>query len=246
MLRLDVSGPLPVAPPDNPRVGNGVADDDFIVAMGLRNPFRFTFRPGTSELWIGDVGWNDWEEINRVPSPLGSVENFGWPCYEGVGEHPTYGTKDLCAVLRAGNPPGMTRLDPFWTYNHSQKVVSGESCGTGSSSITGVAFQTPGAFPAQYDGALFFGDSSRYCIWAMLAGGIRASPIRTRASPSSPRARWRARRCARWTSSAAPTGTSTSPTSTATASCACASSPRTSRRRRSSAQTPPRARARSS
>ena len=37
-----------------------------IVAYGLRNPFRFTLRPGTNELWIGDVGWNDWEEINRI------------------------------------------------------------------------------------------------------------------------------------------------------------------------------------
>ena len=50
----------------------------------MRNPFRFTFRPGTSELWIGDVGWNDWEEIDRILSPTDStVENFGWPCYEG-------------------------------------------------------------------------------------------------------------------------------------------------------------------
>ena len=42
-----------------------------IIAHGLRNPFRFTTRPGTNELWIGDVGWNDWEEINRVIDPSG-------------------------------------------------------------------------------------------------------------------------------------------------------------------------------
>jgi hypothetical protein len=42
-----------------------------IVAYGLRNPFRFTQRPGTDELWIGDVGWNTWEEINRVVPPSG-------------------------------------------------------------------------------------------------------------------------------------------------------------------------------
>ena len=40
-----------------------------IIAHGFRNPFRFTTRPGTDELWIGDVGWNDWEEINRVINP---------------------------------------------------------------------------------------------------------------------------------------------------------------------------------
>jgi glucose/arabinose dehydrogenase len=56
-----------------------------IIAHGLRNPFRFTPRPGTTELWLGDVGWSDWEEINRITDPLGTVENFGWPCYEGPG-----------------------------------------------------------------------------------------------------------------------------------------------------------------
>jgi hypothetical protein len=40
-----------------------------IVAYDLRNPFRFTQRPGADELWIGDVGWNTWEEINRVVTP---------------------------------------------------------------------------------------------------------------------------------------------------------------------------------
>ena len=44
----------------------------------MRNPFRFTFRPGTSELWVGDVGWSAWEEINRIISPTASpVSNFG-------------------------------------------------------------------------------------------------------------------------------------------------------------------------
>ena len=52
--------------PDNPRVADPDANGKRIIAHGLRNPFRFTFRPGTSELWIGDVGWNTWEEINRI------------------------------------------------------------------------------------------------------------------------------------------------------------------------------------
>jgi glucose/arabinose dehydrogenase len=45
---------------------------------GLRNPFRFTLHPVTREPYIGDVGWNAWEEINT-----GKGANFGWPCYEG-------------------------------------------------------------------------------------------------------------------------------------------------------------------
>ena len=57
-----------------------------IVAYGLRNPFRITIRPGTNEVWVGDVGWNTWEEIDRVPTPdRRRSTNFGWPCYEGNG-----------------------------------------------------------------------------------------------------------------------------------------------------------------
>ena len=61
----------------------GGAGDDRIVAYGLRNPFRFTVLPGTNELWIGDVGWGTWEEIDRHQNPTQTVRNFGWPCYEG-------------------------------------------------------------------------------------------------------------------------------------------------------------------
>ena len=67
-----------------------------IIAHGLRNPFRFTTRPGTNELWIGDVGWNEWEEINRAHRPGGcAVENFGWPCYEGNGRQSGYDAANL-------------------------------------------------------------------------------------------------------------------------------------------------------
>lgn len=48
-----------------------------IVAYGLRNPFRITTRPGTGEIWLGDVGWNTWEEINRIADPTARVTNFG-------------------------------------------------------------------------------------------------------------------------------------------------------------------------
>ena len=81
VLRLDPS--TGAALPDNPLFGGASADDDRIVAYGLRNPFRLTVRPGTSEVWVGDVGWNEWEEINRIANPTDEVRNFGWPCYEG-------------------------------------------------------------------------------------------------------------------------------------------------------------------
>ena len=70
-----------------------------IVAYGFRNPFRFTIRPGTNELWIGDVGWNDWEEIDRIVDPLAAtVANGGWPCYEGNGQQSGYQSAGLDSV----------------------------------------------------------------------------------------------------------------------------------------------------
>ena len=52
----------------NPAIGNPNPARRRIVAYGFRNPFRFAFRPGTGEIWSGDVGWNTHEEINRRPT----------------------------------------------------------------------------------------------------------------------------------------------------------------------------------
>jgi glucose/arabinose dehydrogenase len=183
VLRLEVSG-LPVqAAPGNPLAGNGAADDDFIVAHGLRNPFRIAVRPGTNELWIADVGWNDWEEIDRIPSPTDAViENFGWPCFEGnaSGSARQAGydgaNLEICESLYANGTValggGVTSelRAPFFSYDHAVKVVPGEICGTGSSSATGVAFYQGGDYPPEYQGALFFADSSRRCVWTMFTG----------------------------------------------------------------------------
>ncbi len=122
--------------PDNPRIGDADANGKRIVAHGLRNPFRFTVRPGTNELWIGDVGWNTWEEINRIidgSDPI--VENFGWPCYEGAGTLGSYQPFGICQQL-----PANAVTAPYYTYNHGAQVVAGEACPTGSSSIAGLAF----------------------------------------------------------------------------------------------------------
>jgi glucose/arabinose dehydrogenase len=146
--------------------GNPVAGNR-IVAHGFRNPFRFTFRPGTSELWAGDVGWNTWEEIDRIPDTT-AVRNYGWPCFEGAARMSAYDNLNvpLCESLYSGG----SVVAPHYAYNHSEKVVAGESCTTGSSSISGLAFYTGAAFPASYSGALFFADYSRNCIWVMFPG----------------------------------------------------------------------------
>ena len=70
---------------------------------------------------------------------------------------------------------------PFYAYRHSDQVIPGESCPIGGSSIAGLsfAFYGGGPYPAEYDGALFFSDYTRRCIWAMERGGT------TRPSPST-------------------------------------------------------------
>ena len=52
--------------PDNPNAAAADLTPQRIVAYGVRNTFRMTTRPGTDELWLGDVGWDDLEEINRL------------------------------------------------------------------------------------------------------------------------------------------------------------------------------------
>ena len=156
--------------PDNPLAASADANARRIVAYGLRNPFRINVRPGTNEVWAGDVGWNTWEEINRLVDPGGApVENFGWPCYEGQGRQSGYDSANLnmCENLYAQGAGAVTA--PYFTYNHSSQVVAGDTCPTGSSSISGVDFYEGGPYPASYDGALFFADYSRDCIWVMKA-----------------------------------------------------------------------------
>jgi glucose/arabinose dehydrogenase len=168
VLRIDPATGAGV--PGNPFFSSPDANARRIVAYGLRNPFRITQRPGTDELWIGDVGWNTWEEINRVVSPASATaSNFGWPCYEGASPQGGYqgAGLNLCSSLYSA--PGSV-IAPYYTYNHSACVVNYTGCHTGGSSVTGVAFYQGGSYPAQYNGALFFADHTRNEIWAMLPG----------------------------------------------------------------------------
>jgi len=168
ILRVDSATGAGV--PGNPFFSSPDANARRIVAYGLRNPFRITQRPGTNELWIGDVGWNTWEEINRVVSPTGpTAANFGWPCYEGVSAQAGYQSAGLDQCTTLYSTPG-SAIAPYYTYNHNACVVPYTGCRTGGSSITGVAFYQGGSYPAEYNGALFFADHSRDEIWAMLPG----------------------------------------------------------------------------
>jgi len=182
ILRIDAE--TGEALPDNPLAHSSDVRARRVVAYGLRNPFRIAVRPGTSEVWIGDVGWSTWEEINRVSTPTTGVLNFGWPCYEGAARQSGYDglNNTQCENLYSGivasgiDPVAAgTLVAPFYTYNHNADVVAGDVCppnptGQVSSSIAGLAFYRGGPYPGAYSGALFFADYSRDCIWAVMPG----------------------------------------------------------------------------
>jgi hypothetical protein len=80
LLRLDVDRPFPHIAPGNPY--NGTNGDLRVWAIGLRNPWRFSFDRATGDLYIGDVGQDAWEEIDVVTDDPGG-RNYGWPIMEG-------------------------------------------------------------------------------------------------------------------------------------------------------------------
>ena len=159
------------APPDNPLFSSSDPNEQRIVGYGFRNPFRMIVRPGTNDVYVADVGWNTWEEVNRLPD-VSVARNYGWPCYEGNATQ--YTGLNIC-------PTQPTTTAPLYTYNHGASVVAGDGCSTGSSSVAGMAFSEGGNnYPAAYDGAMFFSDYSRKCIWVMFPDGTGAPDPTTR------------------------------------------------------------------
>lgn len=169
ILRVDPA--TGAALPTNPNADSADPNARRIVAYGLRNPFRIAARPGTGEIWVGDVGWATWEELNRITSPTSGTLNFGWPCYEGPNRQGSYDNLnlDVCENLYAAGAAAVTA--PYYSYRHTDSVVGGEACANGrGSSTVGMAFYNGGTYPASYDGGLFFADYSRNCLWYMPLG----------------------------------------------------------------------------
>lgn len=174
ILRLDPATGLAAA--DNPAIANADPIRRRIVAYGLRNPFRITFRPGTSDLYIGDVGYSTWEEVDRLPDPLAGPLNFGWPCHEGpqTGTYYTSFTPNLCSSLTTGV------TEPLYDYQQPGHMASGDGCPPqppatrASASVSGLAFYTGSDYPASFSGALFVADYARNCLVVLPpgAGGV--------------------------------------------------------------------------
>jgi glucose/arabinose dehydrogenase len=128
ILRIDVESDLAQIriPPDNPFV-NDASYQPAIWALGVRNPWRFSFDRATGDLWIADVGQDRAEEINFQPALSKGGENYGWNLMEGL------------RCYRSGcNPEGLTL--PVLEYSHAEgcSVTGGQVYrGSGSPGLRG-------------------------------------------------------------------------------------------------------------
>ena len=118
MLRIDVDNGSPYAVPDNNPFVNDSQTLDEIWALGLRNVWRFSFDRVTGDMWMGDVGQNEWEEIDFQPATSTGGENYGWRCYEGNHSFETNGCE-----------PMNTMAFPIFEYQNS--FSSGDCSVTG-------------------------------------------------------------------------------------------------------------------
>jgi len=137
ILRLDVDSAEPYSiPTDNP-FGNE------IWAYGLRNPWRISFDSATGDLYIGDVGQGQWEEIDFIPAGAPGGVNFGWKYFEG-----THGYN--------GAPPQDAQFEPpVAEYDH------GQGC-----SVTG-GYVYRGSMP-EWSGIYFYGDYCTGTVWGLI------------------------------------------------------------------------------
>jgi glucose/arabinose dehydrogenase/regulation of enolase protein 1 (concanavalin A-like superfamily) len=160
ILRINPDG---TAPTDNPFYdpNNPNSVRSKVYAYGLRNPYRFAVHPQTGEVYIGDVGWSAWEEVNR-----GRGRNFGWPCYEGPNPQSAY---QSAFPQQCGAIPASAVTKPLYAYDHTQGI-----------SITGGPVYNGTQFPAQYRGNYFFADyGSKWIRRMVLDASGNVSDVRT-------------------------------------------------------------------
>jgi glucose/arabinose dehydrogenase len=144
LLRIDVRERLYAIPPDSPFAAGGRGRPE-VWALGLRNPWRFSFDRATGELWIGDVGQGAWEEIDVVDPRRGGGMHFGWKTMEG---------RHCFDPPRGCDPAGLEL--PVHEYGHEL------GC-----SVTGGYVYRGRNLPA-LAGAYLFSDFCRGTVWTLM------------------------------------------------------------------------------
>lgn len=141
ILRIDVDTGDPYSSPDdNPFISQGGQHE--IWAYGLRNPWRFTFDTLAGDMYIADVGQNQWEEINFLPGALPFGVNFGWNLREGAHN------------FAGGGVDGL--MDPVAEYSHQ----------FGCSVSGGEVLRDPGL--PDWRGVYLYGDWCTGIVWGLI------------------------------------------------------------------------------
>jgi glucose/arabinose dehydrogenase len=149
ILRVDVDAGIPYSiPEDNPFVGVDGARDE-IWAYGLRNPWRFSFDSVTGDMYIGDVGQEQWEEINVIPADSAGGKNFGWPETEGFE----------CSKFTPDCDPALY-IPPVTVYPHTENNQF-----VGCSVTAGYTYRGDPASPLY--GTYFYSDFCNGTIWTL-------------------------------------------------------------------------------
>jgi hypothetical protein len=127
-----------------------------MIALGLRNPWRFSFDRANGDLYIGDVGQDNWEEIDyRAASAIGRLANYGWKTFEG-------------RTRFSNTPLGPGQLvSPVYVYSHAD----------GNCSVTG-GYVYRGRAVAAAVGRYFFGDYCSGFVWSLRIANGSAADIR--------------------------------------------------------------------
>lgn len=149
MLRLDVRSNTPPyykIPPNNPFVNDPNVNDE-IFALGLRNPWRWSFDRLTGDMYIGDVGQDKREEVDFRLKSQSAGANYGWRCYEGIADYNTSG------CLAKDN-----YIFPVFDYTHNFT--------SGGYSITGGYVYRGSLYPSLY-GYYIFADYITAKAWRM-------------------------------------------------------------------------------
>jgi glucose/arabinose dehydrogenase len=134
---------------------DALGSDWRVEGYGLRNPWRFTFDRETDDLWIGDVGQGEWEEIDHTPRESPGLENYGWDVFEGT--HPYEDKKP--------NPRGHL-VAPVAEYSHDN------GC-----SVTGGFVYRGQDIPAA-EGRYFYGDYCSGIVWSLALRNGKADVTR--------------------------------------------------------------------
>ncbi|MCY4246552.1 MAG: PQQ-dependent sugar dehydrogenase [Chloroflexi bacterium] len=143
ILRIDVDSASPYAiPADNPFVNDETGRDE-IWSFGWRNPWRFSFDRATGDMYIADVGQNQWEEVNFESASSEGGKNYGWNAFEGQSPFSDNRTSQ-----------GFDFVDPFFVYDHS----------LGCSVTGGTVYRGEAMPPLQV--VYLFGDFCSGRIWA--------------------------------------------------------------------------------